>query len=126
MTTSSNRRFALLEGYEALTEKEGVCLREANFDALGAVQEKKAKLLKAMESLEDGKELTLEQKEEFNCRLESLREQEDRNARELSRMQSENRADLKSLSAQANAASNVRKAYGSDKGDRARALKDRA
>lgn len=126
MTTSSNRRFALLEGYETLTEKEGVCLREANFDALGIVQAKKAELLKALEALEDSKELTLEQKEEFNRRLESLREQEYRNARELSRMQSENRADLKSLSAQANAASNIRKAYGSDKGDRARSLKDRA
>ena len=124
--TVPNRRFALLEGYETLTEKESLCIREGNFGEIASVQQKKANLLKALQSLEDASDLSGEQKDDFNRRLTALEEQENRNALELERMRSENRAEFKSLSARANAASQVRKAYGSSKGDRLGTLKDKA
>lgn len=126
--TEMRKRFVLLGAYETLTEKETFCLKEANFDAVSTVQAKKARLLSKLQSLEDHDALGAGEKEEFNGRLQRLRECEKRNDALLEVLKEENRTQFKSLSKRVNSASQVRKAYGSaaNADGSSRSLKDKA
>ncbi len=124
--TPWEKRIALLEAYETLTDKEEICLKEANFQSLAETQAKKARLLDAMEEWDDGRSMESEEREAFNARIGVLTVKEQSNAALLDRMKAENRKEFKSLGLRSHAASKIRKAYGSSDSVRARSLKDKA
>ena len=126
--TETSKRFVLLGAYETLTEKETFCLSEANFEAVSAVQAKKARLLSELQNLDAGESLEAEEKADFNLRLQQLQECEKRNDALLDELKKENRSQFKELSKRASSASKVRKAYGSASvaGGKTRTLKDKA
>lgn len=124
----TRKRFVLLGAYEALTEKETFCLKEANFDAVSKVQAKKARLLSELQALDEQDSLKAEEKNEFNRRLQQLQEREKRNDTLLGQLMAENRSESKTLSKRVSSASQVRRAYGaaSSPSGSKRTLKDKA
>jgi predicted nucleotidyltransferase len=111
--TETRKSFVLLGAYEALTEKETFCLKEANFEVVSKIQSKKDRLLKELQNLEDRESLESDEKDEFNRRLQILQECEKSNEALLKRLKAENRSQFKSLSKRASSASQIRRAYGS-------------
>ncbi len=126
--TETTKRFVLLGAYEALTEKETFCLKEANFEAVSTVQAKKARLLSELQNLDDQETPEIAEKVAFNRRLKQLQEYEKSNDALLVKLMEANRSESKSLSKRANSASQVKKAYGSagNSSGLKRALKDKA
>ena len=122
------KRFALLGAYETLTEKERFCLKEGNFEAIGELQEKKLRLLKDLERLEDASSLAATEKNEFNSRLEKVLAVESENEALLEELKVENRSQYRALSKRFTSASKIRRAYGSASNPNAprRTLKDQA
>ena len=108
--TETRKRFVLLGAYEALTEKENFCLKEANFEAVSTVQAKKARLLSELQSLDDQETLEIAEKVAFNRRLKQLQEYEKSNDALLVKLMEANRSESKSLWKRANSASQVKKA----------------
>lgn len=106
------KRFVLLSAYEALTEKETFCIKEANFDEIRKVQAKKSRLLEELGSLDDDDQLESEQKAEFNCRIDRLQAKEKENELRLAELMDQNRSEIKALSKRSSSVSQIKKAYG--------------
>ena len=110
MSAKTSKRLTLLSAYEELTRKEGLCIREGNFDALPSLQSKKASLLDTLRDLPvDG--VGDAERAAFNERLAELKRREDENAALLGAKMEANREEFRRLGQNASSASNLRKAY---------------
>jgi hypothetical protein len=112
MPSSTSKRLTLLSAYEELTRKEGLCVREENFDPLPSLQGKKAVLLESLSAL-SREGIDDAERQEFNQRLAELKRQEDENAALLGRKMEANREECRKLGQNASSASKLRKAYAS-------------
>lgn len=99
----------LLAAYEDFTRRESVCLHDGNFDLLLKLKEKKASVIAQLESLDPA--LDEAEKEDFKRRVDSLLQQEERNAKLLAEKMKDNRQELRTLSQNAVSANKLRRAY---------------
>lgn len=100
----------LLAAYEDFTRREGVCLREDNFETLLQLQEKKRKV--ARELMERKEEpMDVPERQDFDRRVTRLLELEKSYAEQLSQKLSSNRSELKQSRQNSVSANKLRRAY---------------
>lgn len=101
----------LLAAYEDFTRRESVSLRDGNIELMGRLQDKKAKVIAQLESLQD--EVAQSEMEDFSSRVAALLKQEKENDRVLTEKLAMNRQEFRRLSKNSVSASKFRNAYAS-------------
>lgn len=109
MADRLSRRMVLLAAYEDFTRRESVSLRDENFELLLKLQDKKAKVVAEISSLEDSP--VGEEAEDFRKRISILLKKEDSNSKLLQEKMSANRAEYRRLSQNTVSANKFRQAY---------------
>jgi len=104
------KRASLLRALETFTRKEGLAIESEDLEILKAMQLKKAKALRALQSLEDAESGPHEQAR-LEETLSRLRAQEAENAALLEAKMKANRSELRKISQSRVCASNLRGAY---------------
>ena len=104
-----SRRMALLSAYEDFTRREGVSLRDENFELMLKLQDKKAKVIAELEKLSE----TASENElsEFKRRIEILLAEEAKNSDLLAQKMSSNRRDFRKLSRSSVSANKLKNVY---------------
>lgn len=100
---------ALLAAYEDFTRRESVSLRDGNFELMLKLQDKKAKVIAQLSSLDDSPNPA--DTENFNSRIAALLEQEQVNGELLEQKMSANRQEYRRLTLNAISANKLRRAY---------------
>lgn len=109
MSARLSRRMALLAAYEDFTRREGVSLRDENFELMLKLQDKKAKVVAELGKLDE--ETSPTELADFNSRVDALLKEEARNARLLDQKMSENRAQFRKISRSSVSANKLRNVY---------------
>ncbi len=104
-----SRRMVLLAAYEDFTRRESVSLRDENFELMLKLQDKKAKVVEQLTSLDGAP--TQAEAEDFRNRIAILLEQEESNNRLLEEKMAENREEYRKLSRNSVSASKFRRTY---------------
>ncbi len=104
-----SRRMVLLAAYEDFTRRESVSLRDENFELMLKLQDKKAKVVEQLASL-DGAPSQAEV-EDFRNRIAILLKQEESNSRLLKEKMAANREEYRKLSRNSVSASKFRRTY---------------
>lgn len=104
-----SRRLALLAAYEDFTRREGVSLRDENFELTRKLQEKKSKVVAELQSLDEP--ASEEEQAAFKRRVDALLQQETANADLLAEKMTGNREELRKLSRSSVSANKLRNTY---------------